>query len=178
MKKLFYILIIHLVCQEGYSQVMVDTTKFYIKHLTDQMTDKQYFIASAGLLCTNDGDVGFLIRPTFELKKGRITYTGLSVKSSGIGNCVENSEINFLFEDGSKLMDRSWNDFNCKGNSYFDFKSVLLSKVNKPLKAVRFTNGREFKSFTYTLKPEETNYFIEVSNAVDQELVLNKGFIE
>lgn len=156
----------------------VDTTKFHIRHVVDRMTDKDYYIASIGLVCSPDGKKGFRIKPDFLARRGPVAYNGLSVISVGIGNCVENCELIFLFEDGTKVNSTSWNKFNCDGNSYFDYNKTLLDKMAKPLKAVRFTNGNGFESYTHSVEAKNKNYFIEVKNAIDNQMVIDKGFIE
>lgn len=141
---------------------------FYTK---DIMTDKEYVMPSENLLCSENGKQGFLIKPVFDISKsGTIKYTGLIVQSAGIGGCMENDDIIFLFEDGTKVSSKSWNDFNCKGMSYFDFYQKLLPDLNKKIKAIRLTNGRSYDSYTYELKTDaEKNYFIYMNQLLTNQ---------
>jgi hypothetical protein len=150
----------------------VDTTKFHITHHKDGMTNKEYYVASMRLICRKDEKVGFGIQPTFKNLRGKPSYTGLTVISKGIGTCVQNSELIFLFEDGTNLSTKSWNDFNCKGDSYFDLNSSLLNKIAKPLKAIRFTEGRSHASYTHEVPAEDKNYFVDVKAALEQSLIM------
>jgi hypothetical protein len=150
----------------------LDTTKFYIKHHKDGMTDKEYYMGSIRLVCLKDDKVGFAIQPTFKSVRGKPTYTGLTAISKGLGTCVQNSELIFLFEDGTKISTKSWNDFNCKGDSYFDLKSSLLDNIAKPLKAIRFTEGRSYESYTHEVPVEDKNYFVDVKAALEQSLIV------
>jgi hypothetical protein len=153
-------------------QAQVDTTRFYITHHKDVMTGKEYYVASMRLICRKDERIGFGIQPTFKNVRGKPSYTGLSVISAGIGTCVQNSELIFLFEDGTKVSTKSWNDFNCKGDSYFDLNSSLLNKIAKPLKAIRFMDGRSYESYTHEVPVEDKNYFVDVKAALDQSLIV------
>jgi hypothetical protein len=56
-----------------------------------------------------------------------------------------------------------WNKFNCEGNVYVNFSSDELELLKtKKVSAIRFSNGRTYDTFTYTMKPTEQNYFINV----------------
>lgn len=143
---------------------------FYTK---DVMTDKEYITPSEYLLCSEDGKKGFIIKTTFDISKsGIIQYSGFIIQSAGIGGCMENDEVIILFEDGTKISSKSWNDFNCKGVSYFDLYQKLLKDLNKKIKAIRLTNGRSYESYTYELKTDdEKNYFIYIN-----ELIINQKY--
>lgn len=156
----------------------IDTTQFHIIQFTDQMTDKNYFMPSIGLVCIKNNEVGFRITPDFDNRRGPVAYNGISVLSAGIGGCVEDCTLIFLFEDGSKVQMESWNKFNCDGNSWFDYNKTLLSKIAKPIKAIRFTNGRTFDSYTHQVPEEDKHYFVNVKSAIENQLVVNKGYIE
>ena len=138
----------------------------------DVMTDKEYISSSKTLLCSDDGKKGFFIEVLFNIKNGVVSYSTFYTKSSGVGGCMENDELIFLFEDDTKLVVKSWQKFNCKGTSYFDLYGKLITNLNKKIKAIRLTNGRSFESFTYLLKTEdEKNYFIYIN-----ELLVNQKY--
>lgn len=146
---------------------------YYIELCTDKMTDKEYAFGSKSLMCSEDGKKGFLVSISWDNKSGKITYSGITVVSAGIGTCNQNDELIFLFEDDTKFSFRSWNDFNCEGRSYFDLKHKSFDEFNtKKVKALRFTNGRSYDSYTYNILPKEQSFFIEAKNAFD-----NKRFV-
>ena len=136
------------------------------------MTDKEYFFIKKNLLCSKDSKIGFTISVNLkgvlnENKEKQIVYTGLSVRSAGIGSCVENNSLIFLFEDSTKVTLTSWNDFNCKGNSYFDLRGKEFEKFStKKIKAIRFQNGRTYETYTYVLMPEQKDYFITIAELI------------
>jgi hypothetical protein len=145
---------------------------FYIETCVDKMTDKAYAFSSKGLMCSEDGDKGFFITADFQFKNGKVIYNGLSLKSAKIGNCVEKSNLIFLFEDDTKFQLTAWNDFNCDGKSWFDYGGRSFDKlVHKKIKAIRFQNGRTFDSYTYPLTDSDKLYFLEVGTAVAEQRI-------
>ncbi len=141
----------------------------------DIMTDKEYVYFSEGLICSEDGKIGFVLDVSLKIEKGSVRYRGLRVKSVGIGSCNENDQLILLFDDDTKVALTSWNDFNCDGNSYFDLYSKEFDSINtKKIKAIRFVNGRSYDSYTYQLKTNEQEYFIRASNLIN-EYILEKN---
>jgi hypothetical protein len=142
----------------------------------DKMEDKSYATGSKVLMCSDDGKKGFFIRIMWENKgNGKISYNGLSVKSAKIGNCVEKSTLIFLFEDETKFLLTAFNDFNCEGDSYFDWKKEAFKELSsKKIVAIRFTNGRTFDSFTYNVPEKDQSYFIEAREAIELNRITNK----
>lgn len=134
----------------------------------DIMTDKEYVYFKKDLLCSDDGKKGFIISIRLKMNDGKSVYDGLYVKSSGIGSCVENNTLTFLFEDSTKFNIGSWNKFNCEGTSYMDFQKNKFDDINtKKVKAIRFSNGRTYDSYTYQLKDSEKSYFINCENLIN-----------
>lgn len=164
-----------------FAQQKSDTTKenkklltYYIETCTDKMTDKSYAFGNKSLMCSEDGKKGFIISATWNYKNGGdVTYNGLNVTSAGIGNCVENSTLIFLFEDDTKEQVAAWNKFNCEGTSYMDWKGAAFDKITKKkIKAIRFQNGRTYDSYTYNLAPKEQSYFLEVASALSEKRIV------
>lgn len=140
-----------------------------IHYEKDAMTDKEYVMFHESLLCSENGKDGFLLSVGLQIKNGKVKYSGIRVISAGIGTCNEKDQLIFLFEDGTKYSMTSWNEFNCKGNSWFDLYSKEFDKLNtKKVTHIRFTNGRSYDSFTYTLKPDEMGYFIKCLELINQ----------
>lgn len=154
-----------------------DTTKatkknleYYIEICKDIMNDKEYAFGSKSLICSENGKKGFSIRITWKIKNKNVDYQGLNIKSVDIGNCNENDELLFLFDDNSKFSMKSWNKFNCDGDSYFDLYSKNLDDFSsKKVAAIRFVNGRSFESYTYKLTDKEQSYFIDAKKAFESK---------
>lgn len=152
-----------------------DTSRLYFKRKADEMTGKVYVVSSRKLLCRNpeNADQGIIIWADIEESRHGLVYSGLMVASVGIGStCVENSEMIFLFEDGSRVITKAWNKFNCKGISFFDLPKKLLPSLCKPIKAIRFTHGRTHESYTHQMT-DDKEYFIEVQDAIAGNWILS-----
>jgi hypothetical protein len=137
----------------------------------DIMTDKEYIYTNEKVLCFEGEKKGFIVNPRFEFKKGIFSYHGITVKSVGIGSCVENDDLIILFEDNTKVSLKSWNNFNCDSSSYFDLNANQLNNLTKRIKAIRFQNGRTFESLTFILEKEtDKTFFIDVKQAIDKQV--------
>lgn len=144
-----------------------------IQYCKDKMTDKEYVFFKEDLLCSKDKVKGFIISVMLTYVDGKAKYNGIYVLSVGVGSsCVENSTLDFLFTDESRVSLLSWNDFNCDGESKFDLdadKFDLLSK--KKIKAIRFTNGRTYDQYTYNLKMNG-DYFIFLRELISKNKLI------
>jgi hypothetical protein len=144
--------------------------KYQLLYYKDIMTDKEYIYSKDRILYTEDAKKGFSVSISWNFEKSKVNYNGISVKSVGIGNCVENDDLIILFEDNTKVSLKSWNKFNCNGNSYFDLNTKELNNLNKRIKAIRFQNGRTFESSTYEVsKEKDITFFIDAKNALDMQ---------
>ena len=129
--------------------------------LVDQMDDKIYFAANGFGLVDKVASTGFRIDPSIN-DEG--VLEGANVKSVGIGNCVDEATLIFLFEDGEKFKSTAWSGFDCEGISYFTFSKEQLEKLSSTkLKTIRFTNGHSFESQTSDVPEEHKDCFIEVA---------------
>ena len=179
MKSIFTILMLFstLFLYSQKSDTTIESKKslpYYIELLNDKMTDENYAFGSKSLLCSDDGKKGFIVRVSWNNNNGRISYGGLSIVSAGIGGCVENDNLFFLFDDESKFNMKSWNDFNCKGDSYFDlYRKYMDDFTSKKVIAIRFQNGNTFDSFTYNLTKNEQTFFIEAKEALINQRFVN-----
>lgn len=134
----------------------------------DAFTGKEYLMTESDLLVTDDGKKGFKIYPCFTKKNGKWEYSYISGVST-VGNCYENDKIYFIFEDDSKFDMTSWRDFNCKGDIGFDLYGKFQDNLSKPIKAIKYVNGRTYDSFSKNLtNPNDKNYFINVFKALDE----------
>jgi hypothetical protein len=136
----------------------------------DVMTDKEYIYTNESLLSLEGKKVGFIVKPSFEIKNGVFEYSGIIVESTGIGTCLQKDDLTILFEDSTKITLKSYSKFNCKGISKFDLSGTELNKLTKRIKAVRFLNGRSFESLTILLEKEkDKTFFIDVKRAIDKQ---------
>lgn len=145
-------------------------SNFFITHCKDKMTDTEYYSSSKSLRCY-DGDKGFIIIPSFQMYMGNVVYDGLCVVSDRIGtNCVEKSNLIFLFDDDTKTYVNSWNEYNCKGISIMD-KTKLLDEadMHKKVVAIRFTNGIGGENLTFKVPENSQTYFNEVISAINKK---------
>lgn len=156
------------------AQTTTTPKKYEILACKDVMTDKQYAYGNKSLFCLKSDTEGFTISISYKNKSDVVTYSGISVRSAGIGSCTEHDKLLFLFEDDTKLSLVSWNDFNCKGTSYFDLYGKEFENLNKKIKAIRFENGRSGESYTHFVKSEDVDYFI-IAKQVLESGVFGKG---
>jgi hypothetical protein len=142
------------------------TLPYYIETCIDKMTDKPNANGSKYLMCTDGKEKAFAVSFIWTYNGEEVSYFGINVFSQGIGNCVENSKLFLLFEDDTKLQLTAWNEFNCDGSSFMDWKGKQFDKiVSQKVKTIRFQNGRTYDSFTYDLSPDEQSFFMEAGNA-------------
>ena len=151
--------------------------QFVIEHCIDKMTDREYFLSTKNFVGANSQKTqGFVITNSFKGVDGKLEQNGIILKNIGIGNCDENDELIFLFDDESKITITSWNKFNCEGKVYLNLKDSEYDLLkSKKVTAIRFKNGYSYESLTYTLKKEEQGFFINVySNNVIKEVNCDK----
>jgi hypothetical protein len=150
---------------------------FVAKHI-DDMNDKIYYYPSKTLIC-QDKAIGVGFSVSFSIKgntDNEIEINGISVKVIGL-ECVEKTELLFLFEDNSKLSITSWNEFNCKGNAWYQLSSKQISELStKEIKKIRVTNGRNYKSYTHEIENDDKNYFLGLSKCIEEKDVRLKQF--
>lgn len=144
----------------------------FIKKQVDEMTDKSYAFPSRKIVCIDEVNKrGFNVSFFMDVVNGKCLTSDLQVKTVGIGTCNENNTIVFLFEDGTKLSLKSWNKFNCEGDSWFrvsDNDKEKLSTIK--IKKIMVENGRSYESYTHELK-EDQDFFIQLDVAVKMQKV-------
>lgn len=155
-------------CSISYSQIT-------IKKVVDKMDDSESYAASKNLKLIGNNKKWFIIRPMLDKNdSNKIVCKGLYISYSGIGNCNENDVMDFLFIDGTKLKINAFNGFRCKNSSAFiiDKDNTLgesltdISILSKPIKSIRFMNGRTFDNLTVDLPEKDRKYFIELQAAI------------
>jgi len=165
MKKLLLISILFI----GLNVFAQDNIK--IMYYKDIMTDKESVYTNESLLSLDGKKMGFVVKPSLEIKNGVLAYNGIIVESVGIGVCLEKDDLTLLFEDNTKITLKSWSKFSCKGISKFDLSGTKLNELTKRIKAVRFQNGRSFEEVTISLdKEKDKTFFIDVKRAIDKQV--------
>lgn len=160
MKKLASTILLFMACFNSFAQ----SDSVIIYKSIDDMSDKVYFIPSIKMIVSNsDKTKGFSITPSIN---SDFKFSGITLKNVGIGSCNEKNELIILFEDSVKITVKSWNDFNCKATSYFEFDKEKQEKLkSKKILKIKFTNGRTFDSFSE--KVNQQDYFIQLFNLID-----------
>jgi hypothetical protein len=151
------------------NKTAVTSTSNPIKLLlsVDKYSDERFLFSNFNLVISRDNKKGFKITPSFTEVNGKWKYDGMIVKSYLSRGCNEDDMIYFLFDDGTKVSYKSWQEFNCDNTSYFD-ESQNINPLKKRLKGVKFVNGRTFESYEMMLtNPDDKNYFINLSKALD-----------
>lgn len=140
------------------------------------MDGTEYYVASKSLKLTSPTRKWFTIDPIIKKNDdSEIECTGLFIKFYGVGACNENDVLDFLFADGSKLKIKAWNRFACKNNSGFFIDSTdalggcltSIKLLNKPIKSIRFSNGKTYDNLTVDLPAKDRNYFAELNAALN-----------
>jgi len=143
------------------------TNPVELTYTKDEFTGKEYLLSQTSLMMSDDGKTGFKITPSFKKENGKWKYDGLIVIST-IGRCFENDKVYIIFEDGSKFDMTSWRDFNCEGLQFFDLYGKFRDKLSKPMKGIKFVNGRDSSSFDKMFTDiNDKNYFINAFKALD-----------
>ena len=174
MKKVSMVLLFALVTIVSFGQVKqvvnktTSTNPVKLTYEKDEFTGKEYLMTETDLLVSDDGKKGFKIYPRFKKENGKWNYTGIGGVST-IGNCFENDKIYIIFEDGSKFDMTSWRDFNCKGDLGFDLYGKFREDLSKPMKGIKFQNGRDYSSFDKIFtNTNDKNYFINAFKALEE----------
>lgn len=152
--------------------------EYYVAKHIDDMTDKVYYYSSKKLFCQDNSKTkGFSLTYLFEGKTDNdIKIRGLSLQVVGL-NCLENTELLFLFDDSSKLSVKSWNKFNCKGNAWYQLTASQTKQLaSKTIKKIRVENGRNYKSYTQELEGEDKSYLVNMHKSVVAKDVRAKQF--
>jgi len=156
------------------SQVSYKTTSnpnpFKLEYEKDEFTGKEYLLVLSQLLVSEDGKKGFYINPLVKKNTdGTWGYYTIAGKQVGVGNCNENDKLYIIFEDDTKLQMDGWRDFNCEGKLGFDLAGKQLEQLQKPIKAIKYQNGRTYDSYQKTLtNPNDKNYFINFYKALKE----------
>ncbi len=166
MKTLKLTLLALIISSIAYSQ----TDSTYIIREVDYMSDEVYFYANRGIVVANqEQTMGFGVHAYFGKK---LEFKMITANMVGIGNCNENDKMIILFENGEKIILKSWNGFNCDGDAYFYVKNMDLLKT-QPLSKIRMTNGYTYDSYTGDVQDKDKNYFIKLFSDIENNKYIN-----
>ncbi len=158
-----------LLCSNTFAQ------KLTIKKEIDKMDDSEHYVASRSLKLISPTSKWFTIDPILAKNdSNKIECTGLYITYSGIGKCNENDIMDILFVDGKKIKIKAYNQFHCANTSAFfiDKSNTLgecltdISLFNKPIKSIRFMNGKTYDNLTVDLPSKDQGYFMELNLAL------------
>lgn len=159
-----------LLCLNSFAQ------KLSIKKQIDKMDDSEQYVASRSLKLVSPTKKWFSIDPILAKNdSNKIECTGLYIIYSGIGACNENDVMDVLFTDGKKLKIKAFNGFHCNNSSGFFVDKTNsetltdISVLNKPVKSIRFTNGKTYDNLTVDLPLKDQGYFMELQSAIKQQ---------
>lgn len=145
----------------------------YVVKETDAMSGKTYVYGNREFIVANDaGRVVFRVGTYI---KDDLSFAMIAVTMVGHGSCNESDEIIILFENGEKIIKKSWKKFNCEGETYFDMneKEIQLLRT-EPMAKIRITNDRTYNSYTGDVKEKDKRYFIQLFYALDNKIITEK----
>lgn len=166
MKKIMMVLLMMLMTLLTFGQ----SDSVYLLKETDEMSGKTYTFCSRSFVVANtEKKIGFRVDAFI---REDISFGFVTVTMVGIGNCNENDEIIILFENGERIVEKSWKKFNCDGEAYFylDESGLELLRTS-PMSKIRMTNGRTYDSYTGDVKLKDRRYFIQLFYALDNKIV-------
>lgn len=135
---------------------------------TDLSGNCLYYVDEQVIIANKEKDKGFKYSPSVDMKNGALECGGILTTMVNIGNCVENNTLIFLLDDGSKVMLKSWNKFNCDGDAWFNISKdeMNLLREHKVVKA-QMQNGYSYESFQSDVPVSDQDYFIRFFADVD-----------
>jgi hypothetical protein len=162
MKNILCLILLGLFSNSAFSQ----TFRLY----TDDMSGDEFLIEDKQEI-TYNGDSkseGVIWSLTTRKKEGVWTASGLSLKVYGL-SCLENTEVIIMFEDGTKITTTQWNKFNCDEDVWTtQSKSELEMLKTLPIKKIRVTNGRSFKSYDFpSVSPSMSVHYNKLLKSLD-----------
>jgi len=145
----------------------------YVIKSSDAMSGKTHVYGSKNFIVANDTkEKGFIVDTYIN---DNLSLHMITVVMVGIGSCNENDEIIILFENGEKIVKKSWKSFNCDGEAYFNINELEMKLLRTlPMSKIRMTNGRSFDSYTGDVIAKDKRYFIQLLYALDNKLILEK----
>ena len=140
------------------------------------MTDQYSYtfhtsVDSTSCFVSEDNITGFVMSVGFREDANKklatsLTFNTIYVQFSVKGmECVQYGNLIIKFTDGTKIIIRSYNDFNCK--NYFFFSVVPKDKLilsSLPIDKIMLTDLST--GVSYTFSPDNSKFFIELNQAI------------
>ena len=129
----------------------------------DDFDDSRTLTSGGEILFEDGGDLktqGMIFIGSAKKKKNKYQLGSIILQVAGLkSNCVdEGSTLDIIFENGEKIKLTSWNDFNCKGTSYFDLSDNHRKNFSESkIKAVRYTEKKSREKMTSKDEITESN---------------------
>lgn len=142
----------------------------YVIKSYDDVSGKTFYYTSWDIVCLNPSKTkGFSLGVYI---KDEMKFGFLTVKMAGIGGlCNEKDELIILFENGERIITKSWAEYNCKGDAYFYIDEVDIERLRKnPISKIRVTNGIDFDSYTAEIIKIDKRFFIQLFYCLDNKL--------
>lgn len=142
----------------------------------DAMDGTTFVYSNRNFVCANEEKTkGFKVDIAVNSKDEPILFYYITVNMVGLGSCNEKDEIIILFENGEKIIKKSWKEFNCDGRACFfvDNKELQLLRTLQ-LSKIRMTNGRSYENYTGDVKDKDKRYFIQLIYSIDNNLTTVK----
>jgi hypothetical protein len=134
-----------------------------------------YYVEDELIVTNANESRAFRFHPQVQMKNDKLTCVGIIALMLNIGNCNEHDTLILLLEDGSKITLKSWNDFNCKGNSWYNIgkDDLALLRQHKIVKA-QIQNGYSYESLVNDVAPQYQDYFFRFFQSLDENKPVKK----
>lgn len=156
------ILTILLIGYSGFSQdeVVKSESELICKTVDEFSDDVSVSTIESVVLYEDGGDMRSegLIAILFlkEDKKGKVLPSTLYMKVLGIKGCIDTgSTLDVIFENGEKTQLSNWKKFDCEGKNYFDLKGKEDLFKSSKIKAIKYTNKRNYDSMIVKTNMDE-----------------------
>lgn len=150
-------------------KLLSELDSVYIIKKIDEMSGETSVRVNRFLwLGDDDGVSRFAVSPHIEVDS---VFSLVSVIMMDMGNCNENDEIIILFDNGERIIKKSFNKFNCDGIALFDMNKEEIQLLRtQPISKIRITNGYTHDSYTSYVKENDKRYFIKLFYILDNKL--------
>jgi hypothetical protein len=169
MKKMKTLLMVLSMCLLSMISFGQNDNVYLIKEYDQMSGDSLIYINRSIVVANSTNTIGFIIDAYI---RNDMTFGFITATMVGIGNCNRNDEIIILFDNNEKIIKKSWNDFNCKGETYFDLNENEINLLKtQTMSKIRMTNGETFDSYTGNVNQSDKKYFIHIFKAIDNGLI-------
>jgi hypothetical protein len=142
----------------------------------DDFDDTRSLTSGGEILYEDGGDLktkGMLFIGSTKKKKNKYQLGSIILQAVGLkSSCVdEGSTLDIIFENGEKIKLTSWNDFNCKGTSYFDLSDNHRKNFSESkIKAVRYTEKKSREKMTSKdeITKSNANYLYDLIKEINE----------